>query len=342
MKVIQNKSTYIAFALHALIWSTILLLPYLVSTASNDYKIGPIPGFLFTIMGTIHMGIFYTNACYLYPKLLNRRFWWLYFISVALLLLVSFQLKYMVMAAWFPEMLQDSASYKFVYGSSTGIFIISIVYRKVIDAIRREKEQKEKRTQQLFTELKFLRSQISPHFLFNVLTNLVSLARKKSDQLEPSLIMLSGLMRYMLYDAQDKKVALEKEIGYLNSYIELQKLRFGNDVQINSQISLPPQDGAYMIEPMLLIPFVENAFKHGVGYIQDPQINIKLSLIQGVMTFEVWNKFDREQDTSKDESSGIGLPNVQYRLNLLYRDKHHLVIHDDNNCFHVTLTLELI
>jgi len=342
MKVIQYKPAYITFALHALIWSMILLLPYFVSSAANDYKIGPIPGLLFTTMGVIHMGIFYANAGYLYPKLLNRRLWWLYIISVALLLLASFQLKYRIMASWFPEMLKDFASYKFVFGSSIGIFIISIVYRKVVDAIRREKEQKEKRTEQLFTELKFLRSQISPHFLFNVLTNLVSLARKKSDQLEPSLIMLSGLMRYMLYDAQGKKVALEKEIEYLNSYIELQKLRFGNDVQIDSTITLPPEDSTYMIEPMLLIPFVENAFKHGVGYIQDPQINIKLSLVQGVMTFEVWNKFDKEQDTSKDENSGIGLPNVQYRLNLLYPDKHTLVIHDDNNCFHITLTLDLI
>lgn len=342
MKVTQYKPAYIAFALHALIWSMVLLLPYLVSSAANNYKIGPIPGLLFTIMGVIHMGIFYANACYLYPKLLNRRLWWLYFISAAMLLLASFQLKYKIMASWFPEMLKDVASYKFVYGSSTGVFVISIVYRKVIDAIRREKEQKEKRTQQLFTELKFLRSQISPHFLFNVLTNLVSLARKKSDQLEPSLIMLSGLMRYMLYDAQGKKVALEKEIEYLNSYIELQKLRFGNDVQIDSNITFQSEDGAYMIEPMLLIPFVENAFKHGVGYIQDPQIHIKLSLVHGVMTFEVWNKFDREQDTNKDENSGIGLPNVQYRLNLLYPGKHSLVIQDDNNCFHITLTLELV
>ncbi len=99
--------------------------------------------------------------------------------------------------------------------------------------------QKEKLAQQLATELKFLRAQISPHFLFNVLTNLMALARKQSDQLEPALIRLSDLMRYMLYNSQAKKVALQQEIEYLNSYIQLQKLRFGNDIPIITHITRP-------------------------------------------------------------------------------------------------------
>ncbi|SEV87593.1 Histidine kinase [Chitinophaga sp. YR573] len=321
MKVLKNKYGLI----HVSIWSILLLLPYIVS---NDYKIGPIPGLFFTISGLIHMGIFYSNAFFFYPRLINR--WWLYIPTAILLLITSFWLKYHILAYWFPDVLKDVTAYKFIFAPSVGIFVISIIYRRVVNKIRYEKAQEQRRTEQLSTELKFLRSQISPHFLFNVLTNLVSLARKKSDQLESSLIMLSDLMRYMLYDTQGKKVPLTKEIEYLQSYIELQKLRFGSEIVINTVIELEEE----AIEPMLLIPFVENAFKHGVA-----QINIQLSVKNGQLTFNVTNRFDRENE--KDENSGIGLTNVKSRLELLYKDKHTLLIREDDNLFHVTLTLML-
>jgi LytS/YehU family sensor histidine kinase len=113
---------------------------------------------------------------------------------------------------------------------------VSAIYRIILNRIHYEKKSKERQAAQLSTELKFLRSQISPHFLFNVLNNLVSMARQKSDQLEPSLIRLSGLMRYMLYESDGKKVPLTQEVDYLKSYIELQKLRFEEDVQITTDI----------------------------------------------------------------------------------------------------------
>src|SRR4051794_38904733 len=188
--------------LHVTIWSILILLPYLVSSADNDYRIGDIPGIFFTISGFIHAAIFYINAFYLYPVLLNKRFWWLYILLSVLLIVGSFQLKYHILISWFPHILKNTAAAKFVFGPSVAVFIVSIVYRKVIDQIRLERELKERKTTQLETELKFLRSQINPHFLFNVLTNLVSLARKKSNKLEQALIMLSDLMRYSVYDAQ--------------------------------------------------------------------------------------------------------------------------------------------
>lgn len=328
-----------AISIHALIWCIILLLPYIVSTAATDYKVGTIPGVFFTICGIIHMGVFYTNACYLYPRLMNRSYWWLYIPAACLLLFLSFQLKYQVMTRWFPEVARDFAAYKFIFGPSIGIFVISIIYRRVADKMKYEKELERNRAEQLSTELKFLRSQISPHFLFNVLTNLVSLARKQSDQLESSLIRLSDLMRYMLYDTQGKKVALSKEINYLNSYIELQKLRFGSEVEINSSMAVGDVND-YAIEPMLLIPFVENAFKHGTDHLLQPQINIRLSIRNGLLTFEVSNHFAMEEGT-KDESSGIGLANVQSRLDLLYKNRHSLLIRNEQNTFYITLTLEL-
>ena len=341
MKVLRNKYALTEGGIHALIWAILLLLPYMVSTGANDYKVGPIPGLFFTISGLIHMAIFYSNAFFFYPRLWNRKYWWLYLPGALLLLFVSFQLKYHILAFWFPDVLKDMTSYKFIFGPSVGIFFISIVYRRIADKLRFEKEQEQRRTEQLSTELKFLRSQISPHFLFNVLTNLVALARKKSDQLESSLIMLSDLMRYMLYDTQGRKVSVIKEIEYLKSYIALQKLRFGSEVAVNTEMDTEAETEYYTIEPMLLIPFVENAFKHGVNYLSQPQIDIRLSVKEGQLTFDVKNRFDDENVTGKDENSGIGLSNVRTRLDMLYRHKHTLLIRDENGIFHITLTLVL-
>src|SRR5690606_22449231 len=192
-----------------------------------------------------------------------------------------------------------------------------------------EKEQKERQAEQLAMELKFLRSQISPHFLFNVLTNLVSLARKKSDLMEPSLIMLSDLMRYMLYDSEIRKVPLEKEVAYLKSYIALQQLRFGDDTPIETLIDVAPDQEQLHIEPMLLIPFVENAFKHGIGWIADPWISIRLVVADNRLTFTVRNRYAINGSDSKDSSSGIGLANVGTRLKLLYPDQHILAVRQD-------------
>jgi sensor histidine kinase YesM len=336
------KPRNINIALHILIWSVLLLLPFLISNADSDYKIGIIPGAFFTVTIVINMVIFYGNAFYLYPKLFNRHRWLLYILSAILLIAGSGLLKDYILNTRFPGVLTNRAEHRFIYASSVAVFIISLFYRRIVDRIRWERDQKERQAAQLDSELKFLRSQISPHFLFNVLTNLVSLARKKSDQLEPSLIMLSDLMRYMLYDAHGQKGTLQNEIEYLKSYLELQKLRFGTDVQIDSRIELSNEDGHYAIEPMLLIPFVENAFKHGVGYRGYPRIDIRLSVDRGWLTFEVQNNFEDEPGASKDDSSGIGLGNVRSRLNLLYKDRYTLTINDRNNLFHIVLTLKLI
>ncbi|PSR57160.1 sensor histidine kinase [Adhaeribacter arboris] len=325
--------------LHVFIWSLLLLLPFLVSSTEKDYRIGDIPGFFFALGGLIHAVIFYGNAFFLYPVFLNKRFWWLYILLSVLLIVGSFQVKFYLLVNWFPPVLANDTTIKFVFGPSVAFFIISIVYRKVIDQIRVEEALKERRTTQLETELKFLRSQINPHFLFNILTNLVSLARKKSDKLEESLLLLSDLMRYSVYEAPGKNTTLQKEIEYLNSYIQLQKLRFGKEVKMDYSFNLSEEENAYTIEPMLLIPFVENAFKHGIGYNKPSWIDIRLSVNEGKMTFAVSNSFEPTPAADKEENSNIGISNVKSRLNLLYKDKHTLLINDQNNTFHIILTL---
>lgn len=333
------KYKYFILLLHALAWSIVLLFPYFISNAGNQYRIGPLPGLYFTLSGIVHMIIFYGNTFFLYPKLLNRAYWWLYIVAAVLLILFSVQLKFYILERWFPLDLQDVKSH--VLFPSVLVFIVSIFYSITAEKIRTEKQQKENEAMQLGMELKFLRSQISPHFLFNILTNLVSLARKRSDQLETSLLMLSGLMRYMLNDA-GKKISLQQEVEYLESYIALQQLRFGRDVKIVAHVERPGEETNYSIEPMLLIPFVENAFKHGADYADGPAIDIHLAVKSGALVFRVKNKFDRADSTGMDENSGIGLGNVRSRLALLYPGRHELIITDDNNLFSIHLTLKLL
>ena len=146
-------------------------------------------------------------------------------------------------------------------------------------------------------------------------------------------------MRYMLYESDEKRVSLSAEIDYLKSYIELQELRFGNDVNISTNMALTLTQLQYSIEPMLLIPFVENAFKHGMGMDQ-PFIEINLRVDDGLLKFEVKNRFT-DADKNKDESPGIGLDNVRSRLMLLYPKQYELTIKKENNLFNVQLTLQL-
>jgi LytS/YehU family sensor histidine kinase len=197
---------------------------------------------------------------------------------------------------------------------------------------------KEKENENLKTELSFLRSQVSPHFLFNVLNNMVAMARLKSDQLEPSLIRLSGLMRYMLYESDETSVTLLRETEYVNSYIELQKIRYTNPQFIKVQID---KGDSQRIEPMLLIPFIENAFKHGASGLEDPVIDISLKISDGLLDYRVKNRYDPNTEEIRDRTSGIGLPNVIRRLNLLYDQKHILTIRKEDGWFTVSLQIKL-
>jgi two-component system LytT family sensor kinase len=218
--------------------------------------------------------------------------------------------------------------------------LCSFCYRLILDNRKKQQRLKERETAHLTSELSFLRSQISPHFMFNILNNLVALARKKSDELEPAIVNLSQLMRYMLYESDDHRVILSKEINYLKNYINLQMLRFGSNVKVN--IDITGDTDKYTIEPMLLIPFVENAFKHGTGMVEDPVIAISLSIDEttDLMRFVVINEVN-PQDESKDSSSGIGTSNVKRRLAILYPGKHELRIHNENNSFTIDLSIYL-
>lgn len=182
------------------------------------------------------------------------------------------------------------------------------------------------------TELSFLRSQINPHFLFNSLNNVYSLVYHQSDQSLTAIAKLSDLLRYMLYDTHEK-VPLQKELDYINKYMELQQMRFEHALPASMEITGNP--GKAHIPPLLLIPFVENAFKHG-DIKNGNSIHIKLHADEDVMRFTISNTIGHQL---KDAGGGIGLENVQRRLELLYPGRHLLQVQQTKDIFEVQLEI---
>lgn len=220
------------------------------------------------------------------------------------------------------------------------VVIASFCHQLYLDKVRREKLIKERENIHLKTELDFLSSQISPHFMFNILNTMVAMARKKSEELESSLINLSQLMRYMLYDTNGKPINLVDELEYLKSYINLQLIRFRDDVNVNIKINGNFEN--LLIEPMLLIPFIENAFKHGIGNIENPKIDISIQVDdkESSLKMIVINNI-AALPIKTEKKSGIGLNNVKRRLELLYEGKYLFDTQQKDNTFIAILQITL-
>ncbi|SKC71522.1 sensor histidine kinase [Ohtaekwangia koreensis] len=275
---------------------------------------------------------FYLNMFIFVPRILSKKSWWPYTFIVVLAFSIYLFAGYAIRLYFIPagDMGRPFGPPLFVgVPNFLMVFGLSLALRIMQDRSSFEAALKEQENEKLKSELSFLRSQVSPHFMFNVLNSLASLARKKSDQVESAIIQLSQLMRYSLYHTE-KKVTLEQEAEYLSNYIELQKLRFGSTINMHFHVDIERKET--VIEPMLLVPFVENAFKHGVGLIHEPVIIILLEATAYRISFTVRNRFNPSSNEVKDESSGIGLQNVRRRLDLLYKDLYTLEIYktDDN------------
>lgn len=331
----MQKKKWILPALHIAAWVLYFSLPHLMRPDPRPGNMNPhfaepqhshsdLFWWGLTIAENILLvPIFYANVFYFFPRLLPKRKY-LLLIAVQLVgLLLHLSNGYLLSSILLPDMPPKG---KLFMSSMSYVLVCSVAYGYYAaqEARRREQREKEREVEKIKAELQFLRWQISPHFLFNALNNLVALARKKSDNLEPMLIHLSSLMRYMLYETDEKKMSLDKEVEYLQSFIRLQSLR-SKDVFVDVGIDVPEGQQLY-IEPMLLIPFVENAFKHGIDLIENPIIKIRLYTVNSTLHFEVTNKYIPQAHGNKDEAHGLGLVNVQKRLNLLYGDRHSLKI----------------
>jgi Putative regulator of cell autolysis len=327
-----------------LIWLLVLVLPFL-----SRFGGGP-PEFRNDMLKNLFLSnilliiIFYVHSFVIYPIREKKNGMYFY----VLLLVVTLLLFMLANHFLHPEM-PRFADRRMAHPKPfmnvlpfTFVIVVSFCYRLYMDKIIRDKHIKELENIQLKTELEFLSSQISPHFMFNVLNTLVYMSRKKPELIEPSLISLSQLMRYMLYDSDEGKITLAEEAEYLKNYINLQLLRFGDDIQVNLYLSGITDE--YTIEPMLLIPFVENAFKHGIGMLPDPIIDVSITVEAGKLYMEVMNGIAPVRtwpSTSDKRDSGIGLANVRRRLELIYPENHVLKIEETESTYVAKLQINL-
>lgn len=203
-----------------------------------------------------------------------------------------------------------------------------------------EKKIKEIQNQKLTAELALLRSQINPHFFFNTLNTIYSLASRKSDLTTEAILKLSSLMRYVIYHSEKQFVTLNEEVDYVRNYLDLQKLRFKNNVDIRLRISGILDDK--VIEPMLILPFIENAFKHGIDYSRASVIDISFEASSDQFVMHIENPIVSDSSEKKGEkNTGIGLSNTIKRLQMLYPDSHKLEIKRENNTYILNLLIRL-
>ncbi len=326
--------------IHILVWVAFLLVPLLFIESATGRERFMIMGWFLQFLMACY---FYYNYLYLIPRFLLRKRIWEYFLMLMAGLLAIGALN-LIFISGTSGLVEHHHPFSFwrsalfpVYPAIMA-FALSSTLRITIAWFNNERQKKEMEAEKLSSELAFLKSQVNPHFLFNILNNICSLARKKSDETENAIIKLSQIMRYMLQDSKDEKVNLEKEVEYLQSYIELQRLRLPEQVKIEFAVDGRPE--LLSIEPLLLIPFVENAFKHGVSYQGCSEIRIHLHTMENSLSFNVRNNIARHKDEAGEQGSGIGLKNVMRRLDLLYPDKHQLDIRDDGTHYEVDLNIK--
>lgn len=350
----MNLRKYLTPILHVLAWAAFYFLPDLLFEAPA----GPV----FLMKRNLHFILvivfFYLNYFIFVPHLLLRKRQLLFFLALLLSLVFTYYvndsaMQYVQKRYERPRELthvpphakfqrerrrqhrRDAENAGTVVIVLVG-FLISTVLCETREWYKQDKARKEMEKEKLLSELSFLKSQVNPHFLFNSLNGIYALSIKKSDKTPAAILQLSDLLRHMLYDADQGLVLLSKEVSYLNNYIQLQKLRLPTDAKISFDVigDLSNQ----LIEPMLFIPFVENAFKHGVDS-EGADIRMKMTVSKNKLFFEVTNRISKAK--SKDAASGIGLSNVKKRLDLHYGSDYVLNYGESEGLFKVDLHLNL-
>lgn len=338
------KKSKAPLILHSLFWTIILSFILIISVISNDThtKIDYIISYV--VYGIINVSIFYINYFILIPGLIKKRKkYWLYIILFFVIIFVAAILKTVIAVLYHDDVLVansrkgkiDIPIERFVFFVTfiSGFFLISsCIIRFALDWFANERIQRNLESERREMELQFLKSQLNPHFLFNSLNNVYSLAYQKSDKTADAILKLSEIMRYMIYESNTPTVDLSKEVDYLSSYIELQKIRFKDGAFVD--LSLNGEINNQQIVPLMLISFVENAFKHGVVNVPENPIKINIIANQKILHFSIINKKSQQ---NKDAQGGIGLSNVERRLQLTYPDRYKLNV--VNSATHYTCEL---
>ncbi len=301
----------------------------------------------------IHMLLAYVNAYYLMPRFIYTKKYFQYTVYILLALLIMLMVKYnltyyLVSTDVMPEGPKVINTLTIGYAVQTMIgevYVISFftAIKLTIDWLRENSKIHDLERRQLKTELRFLRSQVSPHFFFNTLNNIYSLTLEKSDQAPEVILKLSELMRYLLYATKKQQQDLSSEINCIRNYIDLERIRFDDSLKIDMNIS--GNFGNCKIPPMLLIPLVENCFKHGASMnIGEMKIKIDIKVDDGFMDFRISNSIPlvNREYVYPVKKGGIGLSNVKKRLELGYaKNEYDLRIFEEDKMFNVFLKLKV-
>jgi len=338
----QMKKRAFTIIIHACVWFIFLSLPYLFKPSHHNAPKGSLLEDLIItprlVDGLLLIGLFYFNYYIVIPKFYAKR----KYLPLVLSLLLGFVIFLAVNYNMRPT---ESMHHGREHGSSLGmafgpgynLFMFIIVYvcsftLSLYNQLQTEREEK------LNTEISFLKAQINPHFLFNTLNSIYSLALAKSDKTPDAVVKLSGMMRYAVSDSNQQDVPLSKELNYITNYIDLQKMRIPETVKIN--YSITGNANEKKIVPFMIIPFVENAFKYGINPEENSEIYIDINIKDRELGLVVFNKkvFVQEDPTT---STGLGIRNTKERLRLQYPGKHSLTINETDDSFTVTLNIKL-
>lgn len=296
------------------------------------------------VLGSV--GVIYLNYYYWIPKyLIRQKKYWFYIIGILAFIILNAWLVTIVLRNFF----SDSEYYSnwegtFNIAVDTAVLVgLTTAFKFILQWQERNNYATQLEKKSLETELEMLKSQINPHFIFNTLNTIYFLMeQKEGEKAKEALLKFSDTLSHQLYDYNKDWIDLGKEIEYLENYIELQRMRHDEEL-LTLRCDLPRQANGFQIAPMLLIPFVENAFKHGSnsnGY----EIDISIKIINGELHFTTQNTSNPTSNLSlngKKKKGGIGLKNVQRRLDLVYPQQHKLEISDDGKFYKTDLTINL-
>ena len=343
----MNKKNFFKIVTHTFIWiaiffvRTVLMVPSGVSREGNsDHFLGrSIPLFIYTYVFCIIL--FYLNFYVLLPKFFNKGKRSLYFLSLllflCLLVLLENMLIFQLFASHFPKQLSGDGRplrvailyFIFSWLFST-IFYLFARYEKI------EELNKEMEVQKLFAELNYLKLQINPHFFFNTLNNIYSLSLLDSEKTSESILKLSLIMRHVTQESEALTVDLQDELEYIANFIELQELK-GND-KLQLKFNVINRSENEVIAPLLLITFVENAFKHGVSNHSHCYVTIHIDVKPGHLEMNIRNSIFYQK---KERDKAVGIQNAMRRLSLQYPGKHILKIEETATDYIVNLQIEL-
>lgn len=343
---LSNRTTTVKYALvHTAYWVLITGF-FLYEKRYLIYKAG-LPYFVACVVVRVVllMGIAYLNLHYFLPRyLLTGRYW--RYVGLVLLSILG----YLLVQAFYDYVIYgfiiaptrsrnwiETLSYNFF--STLWYLGLMVPLKLSIDWYEQQRLLQKIVVEKLQAEVNFLRSQVNPHFLFNILNNLYALTLKKSDLAPDMVLKLSEMMEYMLYDSDDEQVPLEKEISYLQNYIELEKMRCGDHSDIALQINGKPNGQA--IAPLLLLPLIENAFKHGIS----KQANyswLHSTLTLNPTRVEMTVENNKPASKVKNQKGGIGLTNLRKRLELLYPGRYSLQTEDRADTYRAALSISFV